>query len=137
MHQSELDTSARPPIAIEECHYARLSALALSMKGAKDVCEYLGEELDRARILPPGEWNPSVVSLGSKVKFRDEHTGRIHELILVYPFEANIEHRRVSVMTPVGAALLGLSANQTISFCNTAGEPRKLTVIDVSEPEQP
>ena len=58
----------------------------------------------------------TLVSLGSQVEFRDEQTGKIQEIILVYPFDADIARRRVSVLTPVGAALLGLSVNQTISI---------------------
>ena len=70
--------------------------------------------------------------LGSQVEFRDEQTGKIQEIILVYPHDADIARRRVSVLTPVGAALLGLSVKQTISFRTRTGERRELTVLKVS-----
>jgi len=68
---------------------------------------------------------------GSEVEFRDEQTGKSQKVILVYPLDADIAHRRVSVLTPVGAALLGLSINQTISFRTRTGERRELTVLKV------
>jgi regulator of nucleoside diphosphate kinase len=95
-------------------------------------CEFLREELDRARVLPAEKLRPDIVSLGSQVEFRDEQTGKRQEIILVYPFDADITRRRVSVLTPVGAALLGLSVNQTISFHTRTGERRELTVLMVS-----
>ena len=122
----------RPPIAIDADHFARLSALSSLTSGSMtDVCEYLREELDRAHVLPVEKLRPDIVSLGSKVEFRDEQTGKIQEVILVYPHDADIARRRVSVLTPVGAALLGLSVNQTISFRTRTGERRELTVLKV------
>ena len=70
-----------------------------------------------------------VVSLGSTVEFRCEHTGRIQEIMLVYPSEADIERGRVSVMSRIGAALIGLSPNQTISFRNWRHNAGMHTVV--------
>ncbi|MDO8293336.1 MAG: nucleoside diphosphate kinase regulator [Gallionella sp.] len=129
-----LETKAqmRPPIAIDAYHFARLSALSSLASGPMiDVCEYLREELDRAHVLPAEKLRSDIVSLGSRVEFRDVQTGKSQEIILVYPFDADIARRRVSVLTPVGAALLGLSVNQTISFHTRTGEKRELTVLKV------
>ena len=131
MHRDGI-AEMRPPIAIDADHFARLSALSSLTSGPMtDVCEYLREELDRAHVLPVEKLRPDIVSLGSKVEFRDEQTGKIQEVILVYPHDADIARRRVSVLTPVGAALLGLSVNQTISFRTGTGERRELTVLKV------
>ena len=122
----------RPPIAIDANHFARLSALSsLTSEPMTEVCEYLREELDRAHVLPAEKLRPDIVSLGSEVEFRDEQTGKTQEIILVYPLHADIARRRVSVLTPVGAALLGLSVNQTISFRTRTGDRRELTVLKV------
>jgi regulator of nucleoside diphosphate kinase len=122
----------RPPIAIDADHFVRLSALSSLTSGSMtEVCEYLREELDRADVIPAEKFRPDIVSLGSQVEFRDEHTGKSHEIILVYPLDADIARRRVSVLTPVGAALLGLSVNQTISFHTRTGDRRELTVLKV------
>jgi regulator of nucleoside diphosphate kinase len=122
----------RPPIAIDANHFARLSALSSLTSGSMaEVCEYLREELDRAHVLPAEELCADIVSIGCEVEFRDEQTGKSQKVILVYPLDADIAHRRVSVLTPVGAALLGLSINQTISFRTRTGERRQLTVLKV------
>ncbi|MBR0831289.1 nucleoside diphosphate kinase regulator [Bradyrhizobium manausense] len=122
----------RPPIAIDANHFDKLSALSLLTRGPiMEVCEYLREELDRAHVLPAEKLRPDIVSLGSQVEFREEQTGTVQEIILVYPLDADITRRRVSVLTPIGAALLGLSVNQTISFHTGAGEKRELTVLKV------
>ena len=124
MHRDGI-TEMKPPIAIDANHFARLFALSSLTNGSMtEVCEYLREELDRARVLPAEKLRPDIVSLGSQVEFRDEQTGKIQEIILVYPLDADIARRRVSVLTPVGAALLGLSVNQTISFRTRTGERR-------------
>ena len=126
-------TEMRPPIAIDANHLARLSALSSLTSGPMaDVCEYLREEIDRAHIVPAEKLRPDIVNLGSQVEFRDEQTGKVQEIIMVYPFDADIARRRVSILTPVGAALLGLSVNQTISFHTRTGERRELTVLKVS-----
>jgi regulator of nucleoside diphosphate kinase len=122
----------RPPIGIDASHFAKLSALSSLTSAPTDACECLREGLDRAHVLPAEKLRPDIVSLGSQVEFRDEQTGKIQEIILVYPLDADIARRRVSVLTPVGAALLGLSVNQTISFRTRTGERRELTVLKVN-----
>ena len=137
MHAGQ-DNKMRPPIAIDESHFTRLSALSSLTNGPMmEVCQYLREELDRAHVLPAEKLRPDIVNLGSRVEFRDEQTGKVQEIVLVYPFDADIACRRVSVLTPVGAALLGLSVNQTISFHTRTGEQRELTVLKVSRAVQP
>lgn len=135
MQQDGTEIMTRPPIAIEERHYARLSALASNAHEPTGVGEYLREELERARIVSATDWNPAIASLGSKVEFRDGHTGRVQEIVLVYPSESDIARGRVSVLTRIGTALIGLSANQTISFRNRFGDRRELTVLRVTSPE--
>jgi regulator of nucleoside diphosphate kinase len=90
----------RPPIAIEERHYTRLFALASKADGPTNIGGYLREELERARKVSSTAWNPEVATIGSTVEFRCEHTGRMQEILLVYPSEADIERIR-----PVKAAL--------------------------------
>ena len=137
MHAGQ-DNKMRPPIAIDESHFTRLSALSSLTNGPMmEVCQYLREELDRAHVLPAEKLRPDIVNLGSRVEFRDEQTGKVQEIVLVYPFDADIACRRVSVLTPVGAALLGLSVNQTISFHTRTGEQRELTVLKVGRTDRP
>lgn len=131
--QRESTTEMRPPIAIDASHFARLFALSSLTSGPMvEVCDYLRAELDRAQVLPAEQLRSDVVTLGSQVEFRDEQSGQIREIVLVYPLDADIARGRVSVLTPVGAALLGLSVGQTISFHTRTGERRELTVLKVS-----
>jgi regulator of nucleoside diphosphate kinase len=74
------------------------------------------------------------VRMGSTVAFRDEITKRTYDVMLVFPPDADIERRRVSVLTPMGAALIGLSTGQTITFHSRDGARRELTVLSVASP---
>ncbi|WP_247277194.1 MULTISPECIES: GreA/GreB family elongation factor [unclassified Bradyrhizobium] len=70
--------------------------------------------------------------MGSKVTYRDHETGASREILLVYPHKANIELNRISVLTPVGAALVGLSVGQRIEFETPDKRNRGLTVLAAS-----
>ena len=81
MHRDGI-TEMKPPIAIDANHFARLFALSsMTSEPMTEVCEYLREELDRARVLPAEKLRPDIVSLGSQVEFRDEQTGKTQEII--------------------------------------------------------
>ncbi|WP_424629731.1 nucleoside diphosphate kinase regulator [Bradyrhizobium sp. SYSU BS000235] len=122
-----------PPIEIAGEEISRLQSLVnSSMDHLPHVSEYLARELERARVIQDGEM-PSVVRMGSQVSYRDEKTGEIREVVLVYPHEADISQRRISVLTPVGAALIGLRVGRVIEFQTPDQETRKLTVLQVSE----
>jgi regulator of nucleoside diphosphate kinase len=72
--------------------------------------------------------------MNSEVEFRDETTGRVRTITLVYPEDADISHGKVSVMTPVGTALIGLRAGHSITWEAPSGEMRELTVNSVRVP---
>ncbi|MCP8940770.1 nucleoside diphosphate kinase regulator [Alsobacter sp. SYSU M60028] len=119
-----------PPILIEADHYRRLSALAAAASTTMpELSDYLSRELERASIVGPGSLPANVVRIGSCVQFRDESTGRVQDVVLVYPGDADIERKRISVLTPVGAALLGVAAGNSITFRTRSGETRNLTVL--------
>ncbi|PSC02897.1 nucleoside diphosphate kinase regulator [Alsobacter soli] len=123
-----------PPVSIEAEHYRRLSALAAAASATHpEVSEFLAGELERASVVERLPRN--VVGLGSLVRFRDECTGRTQEVVLVYPQDADIEKKRVSVLTPIGAALLGVAAGRAITFHTHTGEQRELTVLNVARAE--
>ena len=125
--------SQLPPIMISGDDVRRLSLLAnSSMTRFPRVAHFLAREIDRARVIPGQVTLPGVVRMGSRVTYRDETTGRVREVTLVYPHEADIDRNRISVLTPVGAALIGLSAGQSIEFQTPTREKRSLTVVDVS-----
>jgi len=69
------------------------------------------------------------------VEFRDDSTGKIRKVILVYPEDADISQRKISVLTPVGTALIGLSIGHSINWEAPGGDARQLTVLSVGEPQ--
>jgi regulator of nucleoside diphosphate kinase len=92
------------------------------------------EELSRARIVPAARVPADVAGIGSNIVWRDETTGREHSAVLVWPEEADIAAGRVSVLTPVGVALLGLKAGTRFHWETRSGESRELAVLSVSQP---
>jgi regulator of nucleoside diphosphate kinase len=126
---------AKPPLIIDEGHYERLVALATrAMREAPDLAANLLEEVERADLRPSHLMPPGVVTIGSIVTFRDEDSGREETVQIVLPQDANIDQRRVSVLTPVGAALLGLTADQAIDWEVMPGRVRHIRVLNVAPP---
>lgn len=125
-------TPAKPGLIIAADQYEELQSLARhAMHRLPDVAHQLLEEVERAEIRRPDEMPPTVVTVGSKVTFRNEASGREQTVRLVYPREANIDARRISVLTPIGAALIGLNEGESIDWEGRDGLVRRLTVTRV------
>lgn len=90
-------------------------------------------KLTSAKFLPPKHLPSSVVTIGSKVRYHDNYADRDVCVTLCWPEQANIDHGWISVLTPVGAALLGLSMGSEFRWANRAGENRSLTVLEVTK----
>jgi regulator of nucleoside diphosphate kinase len=122
--------SARPPLVLSETDAERLSALALQNEAAHPVTAgLLLDEIERAQVrrhLPD-----DVVGMNSTVEFLDEAHGEARTVQLVYPDEADIAAARISIMTPVGAGLIGLRAGQSILWPDRGGETRVLRILKV------
>jgi regulator of nucleoside diphosphate kinase len=124
-----------PRITLPAKDYQRLSALArAAMNTMPDLARGLVQELDRAHVLAQGRHPAHVVCMGCDVEFRDDTTGRIRNVALVYPEQADISQGKISVLTPVGTALIGLRAGDSITWETWSGEIRRLTVLTVHEP---
>jgi regulator of nucleoside diphosphate kinase len=108
----------------------RLVAQHAVGKSAKE-CEALEAELDRAEVVAPTDVPADVVTMNSRVRFADSDTGEEHEATLVYPVDANVKESRISVLAPIGAALLGLSIGQFIDWPVPSGATKRLRVISV------
>ena len=100
-----------PPITITARDLGSFSSATANynMTRFPDVAEFLMREITRANIVPQQRVLHGVVRMGSKVLYRDEATGQQRAVVLVYPHEADIDLGRISVLTAVGAALIGLS----------------------------
>ncbi|ACK86213.1 nucleoside diphosphate kinase regulator [Methylorubrum extorquens] len=126
--------AAKPPIKMTADDHERLSRLAAStMDRAPEVVSFLSDELDRVQIVRGGAAQGDFARMGSRVDFRDNSTGRMQSVTLVYPGEADIEQGKVSILTPIGAALIGLSKGQSIDWATRTGETRRLTVLAVRD----
>ena len=121
-----------PSIIVSTRDMARLEALldspALSRHPAAVA---LAQELERAQVLPPEEIPEGIVTMHSRVDCEDELHNEKHSLTLVYPHEADFDKGRVSVLAPVGSALLGLSVGQTIDWTAPGGRQLRLRVTAV------
>jgi len=125
----------RPAIVLtSEDHLLLSRAVAGAGEGMADLAAELGRELDRARILPEGRSSADHVRIGSRVSYRDEATGKESTITLVRPQDANVDAGKISVMTPIGVALIGMAAQRSINWVTRSGETRRLTVMQVTDP---
>src|SRR5687768_17408953 len=81
-----------------------------------DYLAALGAELRRARVVPGGKVPPDVVTMNSVVRLRDLDTGGEEEYELVFPEDADLANNRISVLAPVGTAVLGYRVGDVIEW---------------------
>lgn len=97
------------------------------------VAHFLAQEIERASVVADTSDLRGVVRMGSQVRYCNDKTGDVRDVVLVYPHEADITLKRISVLTPVGAALIGLSVGQAIEFQTPGHNKHSLTILDVSD----
>lgn len=125
--------NALPPITVVQDEAKRLNALANSSAVLfPRVAHFLAQEMERASVVADDSDLRGVVRMGSQVRYCDDKTGEVRDVVLVYPHEADITLKRISVLTPVGAALIGLTVGQAIEFQTPGHSKRSLTVLAVS-----
>lgn len=125
--------SRLPALVISADDHKRLTMLAeAAIDRSPDVAEALLQELERARVVKDGAAPADRVRMGSTITYR-AGTGE-RTVTLVYPGDADIETGRISIMTPIGAALIGLNPGQSIKWTGRDGAGHELTVIDVKPP---
>lgn len=126
----------RPPIHMIEEEADALADLAMRNRAAHPMTtELLLEEIYRARVSPASKVPCDVVTMGSIVEFRDEARGTSRSVRLVYPHEADTALDRVSVLTPLGAGLIGMRTGHSILWPDRSGADRSVTIISVAQPE--
>jgi len=122
-------------ITVSERDYQQLMKLIESID--TPAAEALDEELSRADVVPTRELPSDIVAMGSKVSFRDLDNGEETTVTLVYPREANVDRMCISVLSPVGSALIGLRTGGTIDWPLPGGKFRRLEVTAVEQAEDP
>lgn len=122
-----------PNIIVSNADYERLTDLATaSLERLPEVAAELLDEMDRARIVSDDSVPANVVRMGSTVTFRSDDGRELTET-LVYPVDEDSDAHKISVMTPVGAALIGLAEGQSISWTARDGRRHQLTVEKVRQ----
>lgn len=126
---------AKPRIIVSENDFKRLTDLALgAIDRFPDVAQELEFEMGRAEVVHPSSVPANVARMDSIVEFRTD-SAQQKRVQLVFPGEADISQDKISVLTPIGVALIGLAAGQSITWTARDGKTHILTVIAVEQPE--
>ena len=127
-------TRRRPRISIAAECLDRLEALAEgAMRRDPHLADRLLGEIGRARIVPMAKLPANVVAIGRAVTYRDETTGQEKTVIPVFPEDADIANGRISILTPIGVALIGLAEGASLDWETRDGQSRVLTVLRVAQ----
>lgn len=126
--------TARPSIHMLEEEAEKLANLAISVEERlPQVSELLLGEIDRATLHKAGRIGKDVVTMNSIVVFLDTSSGAERQVQLVYPPEADIDSGRISILTPIGAGLIGLKTGQSILWPDREGRKRALEIKRVEQ----
>lgn len=126
----------RPQIHMIDTEAERLSELAMNIEAAMpQVSELLLRETTRARTHRVTAMPADVVTMGAEVEYRDEASGVTRIVTLAWPQDADIAAGRISILTPIGAGLIGLREGQQILWPDRDGRERNLTIVRVSQPD--
>ncbi|HJT50719.1 MAG TPA: nucleoside diphosphate kinase regulator [Nitrosospira sp.] len=130
--------NGRPQIVLTSQDLERLETLLESLPASSvpGSAELLAE-LERAEIVEPEQIPPSVVTMNSTVRFSMDSSGAEFCLTLVYPKDVDGTGEKISVLAPVGSALLGLSTGDEIEWPKPGGGTIKVRIKEiVYQPER-
>ena len=123
----------KPEIIVSADDLDRLEGLlhGAAARNRSDL-DGLRHELERADIREPEAMPGDVIAMNSRARIRELPSGRERELTLVYPGDRSAGAEGVSVFTPAGSALLGLSTGQSIDWPTVEGHVVHLEVLEVT-----
>jgi regulator of nucleoside diphosphate kinase len=130
MNTQTQSTQAPPAIYVTEADFEILSNLA-DAAGRAPGGRVLAEEMARAMIVEPNELPRPFVRIGSRVQFQDLSNGQTRAVRISLPRDASIDDNRISVLSPVGAALIGLTAGEAFHWTDPEGRSRGVRVLAV------
>ncbi|MCK9502739.1 MAG: nucleoside diphosphate kinase regulator [Porticoccaceae bacterium] len=116
-------------ITLKESDYNRLMTLIEKIDDANS--EALDAELARAKVVSDARFPDTVVAMGSTLTFADLDNGDETRVTLVFPHEADVAAMKISVLSPVGSALIGLSKGGVIDWKLPNGKVRRLQVVNI------
>ena len=105
-------------IYLTQKDYQRLHSLVLAQRGANgaQAVEALSKELKRASIVPSEEIPVDVVTMNSLVRLRELKSSAVMEITIVYPKDADLASRKISILAPVATAVLGCRVGDTVEW---------------------
>lgn len=123
------------PLYITHADYTKLRLLLAATGHAKAgaASRNLREELDRAAVIDPGALPAGVVTMNATVEFEDLGTNEIEEYTITFPENADVERKRISILAPIGTALIGCRVGDIVDWA-TPGGVRQLKVRRVTPP---
>lgn len=107
--------------------------LAITEKTSAAAVEALEKELSRAEVVNTPEFPVDVVAMNSYVSFVDLDSHQNTSVTLVYPSEANVDEKKISILSPIGTALIGLRIGGKINWTLPNGKVRRLQVVSVEQ----
>jgi regulator of nucleoside diphosphate kinase len=124
--------SEEPAITISSRDFKRLDQLLDSLPpNSHPEADLLRAELERAEVLNPERMPSDVVTMNSRVRFRVEPSEKEYQLTLVYPKDLDGGSGQISILAPVGSALLGLRIGQQIEWPALNGKPVRVRIVDI------
>ena len=135
--QTQIIDASLPPVFLADSEADILADLALAVRGRSPLAaDFLLREIDRASTTSPAELPRDVVTMMSCVDFVDEGSGELHSVQLVYPKDADTDRHCISVLTPIGAALIGMRRGEAIDWADLRGARRRLRIVGVAQPSR-
>ncbi|WP_419320278.1 GreA/GreB family elongation factor [Caulobacter sp. ErkDOM-E] len=126
-------TQTLPTVYVTEADHEILSNLADAVAGRAAGSRVLAGEMARAVIVEAGQAPCPFVGIGSTVDYQDLTSGQPRRVRLSLPRDASIDKGRISVLTPVGAALIGMTAGESFHWTDNDGRLRGVRVISVED----
>jgi regulator of nucleoside diphosphate kinase len=133
--QPEIHMQSQRAIYITDSDMKRLTPMVEKHKDSRDDLRPLQTELSHARVVPSKEVPPNVITMNSKARLRDLSTGEEMTFTLVFPDKANADEDKISVLAPVGTAMLGQRVGDEFEWEVPAGKVRLKVEALLYQPE--
>jgi regulator of nucleoside diphosphate kinase len=113
----------------------RLRSLIESMKSSREDLKALSAELDQAQVVAPSDIPPDVITMNSKAQVRDLEDDELMTYTLVFPVKANVDEGLISILAPIGTAMLGHQVGDEFEWHVPAGAIRLRVEKVLYQPE--
>jgi regulator of nucleoside diphosphate kinase len=124
-------TQTLPTVYVTEADHEILSNLAEALADRAAGGRVLAGEMARAVIVEPGEAPSPFAGIGSTVEYLDLSSRQVRRVRLSLPRDASIDDNRISVVAPVGAALIGMTAGETFHWTDHDGRARGVRALAI------